>query len=198
MPLDSKWTSSAALEELSSADCEASRRSVLVTQVEREVEKRVREVAQYIDPTTTTPWALASVPDAAYAVCRQAFAEAHRRNVIIVGYSMTMPYLLALYQMHLQFARTVDMENLQATLMDMDRQLDLLEGVLENRLQRAVTMLQNAYGEGKQVSARIRASVHGIQGAEQLAGAEGGHLALPLRAGDAEAAERVAAAAGRS
>jgi hypothetical protein len=194
MPLDSKWTSSAALEELSSPECEPARRGVLVTQVEREVEKRVREVAQYIDPTTTTPWALASVPDAAYAVCRQAFAEAHRRNVIIVGYSMTMPYLLALYQMHLQFARTVDMENLQATLMDMDRQLDMLEGVLENRLQRAVTMLQNAYGEGKQVSARIRASVHGIQNAERLAEPDPGALPLPLLAGGNVAGEPISAA----
>ncbi|HKB17635.1 MAG TPA: hypothetical protein VKF28_01255, partial [Candidatus Dormibacteraeota bacterium] len=37
------------------------------------------------------------------------------------------------------------------------------EGVLENKLQRAVTMLQNAYGEGKQVSARIRASAQSVQ-----------------------------------
>ena len=193
MPLDSKWTSSAALEELSSPDCEPGRRAALAAQVEKEVEKRVREVGQYIDPTTTTPWALASVPDAAYAVCRQAFAEAHRRHVIIVGYSMTMPYLLALYQMHLQFARTVDMENLQAALMDVERQLDSLEGILENRLQRAVTMLQNAYGEGKQVSARIRASVHSIQGSERI-GEDGEDGETELRL--SEAPERLAAAAG--
>jgi hypothetical protein len=107
---------------------------------------------------------------------------------------MTMPYLLALYQMHLQFARTVDMENLQATLMDMDRQLDMLEGVLENRLQRAVTMLQNAYGEGKQVSARIRASVHGIQNAERLAEPDPGALPLPLLAGGNVAGQPISAA----
>lgn len=197
MPLDSKWPSSSALQELSSPECEPGRRGVLVAQVEKEVEKRVREVAQYIDPTTTTPWALAAVPDAAYAVCRQAFAEAHRRHVIIVGYSMTMPYLLALYQMHLQFARTVDMDNLQATLMDMERQLDLLEGVLENRLQRAVTMLQNAYGEGKQVSARIRASVHGIQGSERVGASGPGALALPLEVGLDSDREPLTASAAR-
>ena len=169
LPLDSKWTSSAALEELSAPDCDPGRRAQLVAQVEREMEKRVREVGQYIDPNTTTPWALAAVPDAAYAVCRQAFAEAHRRHVIIVGYSMAMPYLLALYQMHLQFARTVDMDNLEASLMDVERQLDLLEGALENKLQRAIVMLTNAYTEGKQASARIRATAHGIQRSETFA-----------------------------
>jgi len=169
MPIDSKWPSSSALAELADPDCPAERRAALTQQAEREVEKRVREVAQYIDPNTTTPWALASVPDAAYLICRHAFAEAHRQHVIIVGYSMTMPYLLALYQMHLQFGRTVDLDNLQAALMDIERQLGSLEDVLENRLQRAVTMLTNAYNEGKLVSARIRASTHRIQTSERLA-----------------------------
>jgi len=61
----------------------------------------------------------------------------------------------------------VDMEKLQSALIDVERHLDTLEGVLENKLQRAVTMLQNAYGEGKQVSARIRASTQSVQVSEQ-------------------------------
>jgi DNA recombination protein RmuC len=174
MPVDSKWPSSSALAGLADPGLSAERRAALAQQAEREVEKRVREVGQYIDPNTTTPWALASVPDAAYLVCRHAFAEAHRQHVIIVGYSMTMPYLLALYHMHLQFGRTVDLDNLQAALMDIERQLGSLEDVLENRLQRAVTMLTNAYNEGKLVSARIRASAHGIQTSEHLAEPEAG------------------------
>jgi len=90
------------------------------------------------------------IPDAAYDVCRGAIVGAHKRHVMVVGYAMALPYLLTLYQLHLQFARTVDMEKLQSALIDVERHLDTLETVLENKLQRAVTMLQNAYGEGKQ------------------------------------------------
>jgi DNA recombination protein RmuC len=168
LPIDSKWTSSAALEEMAEAGVAAGRRAHLAGTVEKEVERRVKEISQYIDPATTAPFALAAVPDAAYAVCRGAFAEAHRRHVMVVGYSMTLPYLLLLYQLHLQFARSVDMENLQACLMEIDRQIDSLDSALENKLQRAVTMLGNAYQDGKQVTARIRASVHGIQAAGRL------------------------------
>jgi DNA recombination protein RmuC len=168
LPIDSKWTSSAALEEMAEAGVAAGRRAHLAGTVEKEVERRVKEISQYIDPATTAPFALAAVPDAAYAVCRSAFAEAHRRHVMVVGYSMTLPYLLLLYQLHLQFARSVDMENLQACLMEIDRQIDSLDSALENKLQRAVTMLGNAYQDGKQVTARIRASVHGIQAAGRL------------------------------
>jgi len=62
----------------------------------------------------------------------------------------------------------VDTENLQACLMEIDRQLDALDSALENKLQRAVTMLGNAYQDGKQVMARIRASVRGIQATGDL------------------------------
>ena len=169
LPIDSKWAATPGLEALAEGDLEPARRTQLMAQVEKEVERRIREVSQYIDPTCTTPWALAAIPDAAYSVCRSAFAEAHRRHVIIVGYSMALPYVLTLYQLYMQFARTVDMENLQACLMDVDRQLDALEGVLENRIQRAVVMLGNAYSEGKQISSRIRASAQSIQVSERVA-----------------------------
>ena len=163
LPIDSKWVSSSALEQLAEPGLDAPRRAQLTAQVEREVERRVREVSQYIDPATTSPFVLAVIPDAAYDVCRGAIVGAHQRHVMVVGYAMALPYLLTLYQLHLQFARSVDMEKLQSALIDVERHLDTLEGVLENKLQRALTMLQNAYGEGKQVSARIRASAQSVQ-----------------------------------
>src|SRR5256884_1517210 len=163
LPMDSKWVSSVALEQLADPGLDTNRRAQLTAQVEREVERRVREVSQYIDPGTTSPFALAVIPDAAYDVCRSAIVSAHKRHVMVVGYAMALPYLLTLYQLHLQFARTVDMEKLQSALIDIERQVDVLEGILENKVQRSLTVLQNAYTEGKQASAKIRASVQGVQ-----------------------------------
>jgi hypothetical protein len=85
---------------------------------------------------------------------------------MVIGYAMALPYLLTLYQLHLQFARTVDMEKLQSALIDVDRHLDTLEAILDNKLQRALTMLQNTYTEGKQVSARIRSAAQSVQTTE--------------------------------
>ncbi len=163
LPMDSKWVSSVALEQLAEPGLDAPRRAQLTAQVEREVERRVREVSQYIDPAVTSPFGLAVIPDAAYDVCRSAIVSAHRRHVMVVGYAMALPYLLTLYQLHLQFARSVDMEKLQSALIDIERQVDVLEGVLENKLQRSLTVLQNAYTEGKQATAKIRASAHAVQ-----------------------------------
>jgi len=169
LPMDSKWVSSPALEQLAEPGLGADRRAQLLAQVEREVERRVREVSQYLDPATTTPFALAVIPDAAYDVCRSAIVTAHHRHVMVVGYAMALPYLLTLYQLHLQFARTVDMEKLQTALIDIERQVDVLEGILENRVQRTLTVLQNAYTEGRQAAAKIRASAQGAQVSERAA-----------------------------
>jgi DNA recombination protein RmuC len=163
LPIDSKWVSSGALEQLAEPGLDAQRRAQLNAQVEREVERRVREVSQYIDPAATSTFALAVIPDAAYDVCRGAIVGAHRRHVMVIGYAMALPYLLTLYQLHLQFARTVDMEKLQSALIDVERHLDTLEAILDNKLQRALTMLQNTYTEGKQVSARIRSAAQSVQ-----------------------------------
>ena len=163
LPMDSKWVSSVALEQLADTGLDAQRRAQLTATIEREVERRVREVAQYIDPATTTPFALAVIPDAAYDVCRGAIVNAHRRHVMVVGYAMALPYLLTLYQLHMQFARTVDMEKLQSALIDIERQVDVLEGILENKLQRSLTVLQNAYTEGRQAAAKIRSSARAAQ-----------------------------------
>src|SRR5437660_8265097 len=170
LPMDSKWVSSPALEQLAEPGLDAGRRAQLMASVEREVERRVKEVSQYIDARTTTPFALAVIPDAAYDVCRSAIVSAHHRHVMVVGYAMALPYLLTLYQLHLQFARTVDMEKLQASLIDIERQVDVLEGILENRVQRTLTVLQNAYTEGRQATAKIRASAQSAQVSEALGG----------------------------
>ena len=166
LPIDSKWVSSGALEQLAEPGLDAQRRAQLNAQVEREVERRVREVSQYIDPAATSTFALAVIPDAAYDVCRGAIVGAHRRHVMVIGYAMALPYLLTVYQLHLQFARTVDMEKLQSALIDVERHLDTLEAILDNKLQRALTMLQNTYTEGKQVSARIRSAAQSVQTTE--------------------------------
>jgi DNA recombination protein RmuC len=166
LPMDSKWVSTPALEQLAEPGLDTNRRAHLLAQVERDVERRVREVGQYIDPATTTPFALAVIPDAAYDVCRSAIVTAHRRHVMVVGYAMALPYLLTLYQLHLQFSRTVDMEKLQSSLIDIERQVDVLEAILENKVQRSLTVLQNTYTEGRQATAKIRASAQAAQVSE--------------------------------
>jgi hypothetical protein len=128
-------------------------------------------VAQYVSPPATVPWAVAAVPDPAYAACRKAHLEAYRSGVIVIPYSLTVPYLLTLYQLHLQYAGSVDMERLGTALTQAERHLAALDEVLENKVAKSVTMLQNAYGELKRGAGDLRGTLASLRQAPR--GAEG-------------------------
>lgn len=165
LPIDSKWPATNLLIALED-EAEERVRLTIIDQIEREVSRRVKEVCQYINPDVTAPWAVAAVPDSVFSVCKRAYLEAYKRQVILMSYSMTIPYVLTFYSLHLQYSRSIDMENLQGHLITIGRQLDEMEQVLENKIARGGTMINNAYGEYKQMISRLRASVTYLEAAD--------------------------------
>jgi DNA recombination protein RmuC len=143
LPVDSKWTADHELQALAEVE-DPSERERLLRLVEQAVATRAREVAKYLDPSVTTPLALAVVPDAAYAAIRRAHAEAYKHGVLVISYSLALPLLLFLYGIVSRVGRAIDA---QACLADLSTLLAAMEGTLENKLERASTMLSNAAQE---------------------------------------------------
>ncbi|MDP6495771.1 MAG: DNA recombination protein RmuC, partial [Dehalococcoidia bacterium] len=137
VPIDSKWPKGEVLEELDRTGAQE-RRVELVAEVEKEVETKVREVARYIDTSVTVPWAVAAVPDAVFNLCRRAHLDAFKQNVVLMPYGLTIPYLLSLYNLHLQSCRSIQTEQLEEYLVQIDQSLEVLSKNLENRVSRAV------------------------------------------------------------
>jgi RmuC family protein len=164
LPVDSKWTAVRELEALE-AEADADERQRLCRRIEDEVTRRAREIEGYLDPSLTTPFAVACVPDAAFAVCRKAHGDAFARGVVLAPYSTALPVLLALYALA---ARHGDAGDLQACLAELDSVVRGMEQTLENKVARAATMLQNAaddwrthVGRARGALARARGSSNG-------------------------------------
>jgi DNA recombination protein RmuC len=155
LPVDSKWTADRELQALAEAE-DPVERERLVRHVEQAVASRAREVAKYLDPTVTSPLALAVVPDAAYAVSRRAHAEAYRHGVIVISYSLALPLLLFLYGIVSRVGGAVDA---QACLTDLSTLLAAMEGTLENKVERASTMLSNAAQEFRGHLGKARSTI---------------------------------------
>ena len=143
LPVDSKWTAVRELEELRS-ETDEERRKVLCRRIEDEVARRAREVECYLDASLTTPFAVACVPDAAFAVCRKAHGDAFARGVILVPYSSSLPVLLSLYALAARYGAADDV---QACLAELEGMISAMEHTLENKVARAATMLNNAADE---------------------------------------------------
>lgn len=162
LPIDSKWPAGKLILELEKEE-NFERKKEIIGEIEKEVIKRIREVKQYIDPDLTWSQAIAAVPDSVYAVCKNAHLVARQENVILMPYSMVLPLLLYMYRLHLQYAISLDVENLQSHLMIIIKNLDEMDSILENKIYRGATMISNAYSEYKQLISRIKGSVEKLK-----------------------------------
>lgn len=155
LPIDSKWAALREIETLEEEDDPAAR-EVAARRVEEEISRRAREVASYLDASLTTPFAVACVPDAAYAVCRRAHADAFSRGVVLVPYSTALPVLLSLFALAARYGGAGDGRECLAELGTL---LDSVEQTLENKVARAATMLTNAADELRTQVGRARGAV---------------------------------------
>jgi hypothetical protein len=170
LPIDSKWSAERELHVLDGPS-EGDERERAVLAVERIVARRAKEVSGYRDPSLTAPLAVAAVPDAAYAVLRRAHVDAYRLGVIVVPYSMALPIVLALHAIASRLGRVGDV---QSCLADVGAVLVAIEAILENKLERASSMLANGTGElrgqvGQARRALARAHEHALDGSSARA-----------------------------
>lgn len=161
IPIDSKWI---GLEGEDSPDLD----------IEKAIAKKAKEVSQYIDPSSTLSMAIAAVPDSVFVKCRQAHIKAYREDrVLIMPYSMTIPYILALYNLHKSYARSIDIEAINSYLSDIKASLNRLETLLENNIARSITMANNAYNESKQLLYKIKGYIEYIENSNRMEGRNG-------------------------
>ena len=141
LPIDSKWTGASALEEL--ADAGPAERRRLSDQLGRELRVRARDVAKYLDPERTIGIALLAVPDALYGASPETHGEGHRDGVLVVPYSLTLPFVLAVYRLALRFGCAADTDRLEARLHGLAEGLERSASEVESRLSRALVLLEN-------------------------------------------------------
>ncbi len=143
LPIDSKWTSAAPLARLAVEDDPAERRRIS-DQIARDVRGRIREMSKYLDPERTHALALLALPDAVYLAVPEVHGEGYREGVILVPYSLALPYLLALYRLIVRFGSSPDAETVAARLAGLEESLRRADEEVEGRLSRGLAQVENA------------------------------------------------------
>jgi DNA recombination protein RmuC len=161
LPVDSKWTSLGALEALETAESAADRRPLLLA-ISRDLRTRVREMAKYLDPERTVSLAVLAVPDAVHAAAPEVHAEGWGEGVLVVPYSLALPFVLTVYRLALRFGAAADQDALRSRLHVVDQALRSIEDEVEGRLSRGLVQVQNARdalrghaSEARSASARL-------------------------------------------
>jgi len=158
LPIDSKWAGTHLLEQF--VNCEdPERRQQLKAQIERTVRAKAREVRRYLDPNVTLSFGIAAVPDAVLDLCSAAQVEALQQGVVLVSYSMFLPYILLVFQMVLRTNQSIDLDKLHAYLESAQMGLKALQEEVEGRFSRALTMLDNSRNDMRAHLGKVASSL---------------------------------------
>ncbi len=143
LPIDSKWAATDLLDKFSNTE-NLDKRRLLKTEIKRCVLNKAREVKKYIEPTLTTHFGIAAVPDAIYNLCPECQIEAFEMRVVVISYSLLVPYLLMVLQSTASLSTSYDASRLHSCIRTTEDSLQSLQSELDGRFARAITMLSNA------------------------------------------------------
>jgi DNA recombination protein RmuC len=134
-------------------------------EVEDTIKKKAKEVSDYINPQVTTDVAVCAIPDGAYRYCTTVLSSAYKFNrVIILPYSMLIPFLLAFYRLYLiQFqTHSLDLQKFFSQISGLDKRVDEMSQILKNSIDRSISMLTNASSDFREHLSIIKSALSNI------------------------------------
>lgn len=162
LPIDSKWPATHLVEQLL-ASSDPAEQQKLKGEIESTVLAKAKEVRKYIDPDVTVNFGIIAVPDSVYEWCSGIQAEVFQSNVMLVSYSMLFPCLLLVFQTILKASQSVDLHKLDAYLQSVQGSLKALQGEIEGRFSKAITMLGNSRDEMSAHLSKISGGLTSLQ-----------------------------------
>lgn len=167
LPIDSKIIAVDELSILAESEDENVKLKI-IQKIEIAVLRKAREVGSYISPPTTYERAIMAVPDALYYLLKESIIRAHRDyHVLIIPYSMTIPYILSFLDLQRKHATKLDEERVKSFLENLSLSLSKMDDILDNKVAKGNVMIKNAYDEYQQIVSKIRGEALSLGGYEQ-------------------------------
>ena len=162
LPIDSKWTATDLLEKFIASDIPEEQQK-FKAEIEKAVIQKAKEVRKYIDPNFTLTFGVAVVPDAVYEMCTGIYTEIFKIGIVLVSYSMFVPYLLLVFHTVLKSEQNIDLQRLSAYLQSAQNSLKEVQEEINGRFSRALTMLNNSRDDIQAHISTVNSSLTGLQ-----------------------------------
>lgn len=162
LPIDSKWAATNLLENFMATDSIEEQQKIKA-QIEKAVLSKAKEVRKYIDPNLTVDFGIAAVPDAIFDLSTDVQVESLQMNIVLVSYSLFIPYLLLVFQMILKTSQNIDLQRLNSYLESSQSSITELQKELEGRFSRAITMLNNSRDDMRVLLSKVSSGLTSLQ-----------------------------------
>jgi len=167
LPIDSKVMASEELQELAGSNDETAKLKI-IQRLELAVLRKARDVGEYISPPVTYERAIMAIPDSLYYLLKESILRAHRDyGVLIIPYSMTIPYILSFMDLQRKNSTHLDEERVKSFLEDLSLSLSKMDDILDNKVAKGNVMISNAYSEYKQIVSKIKGDALSLRAIEE-------------------------------
>ena len=162
MPIDSKWAATNLVEQFINTE-NIQEQQRLKKAIEEAVMTKAKEIRKYLDPSITVNFGVAVLPDAVYDLCSGIQSETFQLNVVLVSYSMFVPYLLLVFQTTLKNSQSIDLHKLDGYLQTAQGSIQAIQDELDGRFSKAITMMNNSRDEMRAIVGNLSGSLTGLQ-----------------------------------
>jgi DNA anti-recombination protein RmuC len=148
LAIDSKVVATSELDRLHADGLSEEERNEMASQIIARIRGKIDEVASYIDPGRTVPFAVMAIPDSIIEYGTGLMAEASRRNVIVLGYSSVPPLIEYFYKVHSAYSVQQDVALIYAGLARVNTSLNkFTDAFFANRFSKPLKTMATATAE---------------------------------------------------
>jgi len=107
IPIDSQWTATELLFKLEKANSQ-SQRNLLRAEAHQAVSVRAKNALRFLDKENTLGFCIVAVPDPIFNLCVDIQAELASYSIVLVSYSLLVPYILLIVNQYLKTTRSTE------------------------------------------------------------------------------------------
>lgn len=126
IPIDSQWTATDLLDKIEQVKSQ-SQRDTLRTAVHQAVNIRAREAMKYLDKERSLGFCIVAVPDSVFNLCVEMQANLASYSIVLVSYSLLVPYILLIVNQHLKTIQSTDTLHVSQILSRSVAEIELIQ-----------------------------------------------------------------------
>jgi DNA anti-recombination protein RmuC len=126
IPIDSQWTNTILVNKVEKANTESQRNSFRA-EVHQAINKYALTAQKYVDKEHTLGFCIVAIPDSIFNLCVDIQPDLTRHNIVLISYSLLVPYILLIVNQHLKSIQTAESLEISQILSRTIAEIELIQ-----------------------------------------------------------------------
>ena len=107
IPIDSQWANTILINKVEKASTQLQRNSFRA-EIHQAINNYALTAQKYVDKEHTLGFCIVAIPDAIFNLCVDIQPDLTSRNIVLISYSLLVPYILLIFNQYLKNTHTVN------------------------------------------------------------------------------------------